>query len=78
MKNTTITFTSHYNKLSMDIRLNAENAAKLLSEQNPIDAYREDCDRLLNDCEPRYFSKYQLCKLGKVPCADYWDSIERK
>lgn len=78
MKTTTITFTSHYNKLSMDIRLNAENAAKLLSEQNPIDAYREDCDRLLNDCEPRYFSKYQLCKLGSIPGIDFWDSISKK
>ena len=28
MKNTTITFTSHYNKLSMDIRLKAEKAVK--------------------------------------------------
>lgn len=78
MKTITITFKSHYNKLSKEIRLKAEKAVKLLNEESPIEAYREDCDRLLNDCEPRYFSKYQLNELGSIPGIDFWDSISKK
>lgn len=78
MKTITITFKSHYNKLSKEIRLKAEKAVKLLNEESPIEAYIEDCDRLLNDCEPRYFSKYQLHVLGSIPGIDFWDSISKK
>lgn len=72
----TITFISHYNAIRVNIRLNDDKAEKVIND-DPIDLYISDCNRINAGYEPRYFSKYQISKLNSsISKFDYYSNIE--
>ena len=72
----TITFISHHNNIRVNIRLNDQKAEKVLND-DPIDLYITDCNRINAGFEPRYFSKYQIRKLdSSISIFDYYSNIE--
>ena len=69
----TITFTSHYNKQEMNIRLSDDKAEKI---DGLLEQYRNDSDRMAAGYEPETFSRGQIKRLNKaLPGIDYWDKI---
>lgn len=71
-----ITFISHYNAICVNIRLSDDKAEKVLND-DPIDLYISDCNRINAGYEPRYFSKHQIRKLNSsISKFDYYSNIE--
>lgn len=72
----TITFISHYNKQEMNIRLTDEKYEKLMSDNDPVELYCSDSDRMAAGYEPQTFSRDQIKRLNKALTGiDYWDKI---
>ena len=70
--------TSHYNKISLKIRLDQAKADQLLSCDSPIDLINEDIDRVKSGYAPFYISPYQAKKIvGYLSGTEYFDKIER-
>ena len=74
----TITFTSHYNKHEMNIRLTDEKYEKLMSDNAPVELYCLDSDRVASGYVPLVFSAAQIRRLNKALVGiDYWDKITK-
>jgi len=69
----TITFTSHYNKHEMSVRLSDDKAEKI---DELLELYHNDSDRMAAGYEPKTFSRAQIKRLNKALVGiDYWDKI---
>ena len=71
----TITFTSHYNKQEMNVRLSDDKAEKI---DELLELYLLDSDRMAAGYEPQTFSRAQIKRLNKALVGiDYWDQITK-
>ena len=73
----TITFTSHYNKVQLNMHISDENAAALFSHEFPMEAILDENERIANDYEPKYLSMGQVKKLNSyLSGIDCWATVE--
>ena len=69
----TITFTSHYNKQEMNVRVSNDKAENI---DELLELYHLDSDRMAAGYEPQTFSRAQIKRLNKALIGiDYWDNI---
>lgn len=69
----TITFTSHYNKQEMNVRVSNDKAENI---DELLELYHIDSDRMAAGYEPQTFSRAQIKRLNKALIGiDYWDNI---
>lgn len=75
----TITFTSHYNKTKLNVRLSDDNADKLFNNKyySALELYQKDSENVSYMQNTKIFSFGQIKKIDNyLPGIDYWESVE--
>lgn len=75
----TITFTSHYNKTKLNVRLSDEKADKLFNNKyySALELYQKDSENVSYKENTKIFSFGQIKKLDNyLTGIDYWSSVE--